>query len=52
MTQDPFEEFEFKPITDGLGFHGKKKKAQIMASVDDNGTMTPSIPPKDTSAYS
>lgn len=22
---DPFEEFEFKPLTDGLGFHPKKK---------------------------
>ncbi|HWU43354.1 MAG TPA: hypothetical protein VN132_07950, partial [Bdellovibrio sp.] len=24
---DPFEEFEFKPLTDGLGFHKKKSPA-------------------------
>lgn len=24
---DPFEEFEFKPLTEGLGFHKKNKKA-------------------------
>lgn len=24
MAADPFEEFEFKPLTDGLGFHRKK----------------------------
>ncbi len=25
---DPFEEFEFKPLTEGLGFHKKNKKEQ------------------------
>jgi hypothetical protein len=29
---DPFEEFEFKPLTEGLGFH--KKKAQPAKSAD------------------
>lgn len=26
MSQDPFDEFEFKPITEGLGFHKKNQK--------------------------
>lgn len=26
MTSDPFEEFEFKPLTEGLGFHKKTAK--------------------------
>lgn len=28
---DPFEEFEFKPLTDGLGFHKKKATAKATA---------------------
>lgn len=28
-NQDPFEEFEFKPITEGLGFHKKKTNLNI-----------------------
>jgi hypothetical protein len=30
--KDLFEEFEFKPITEGLGFHGKKKKDKAHTS--------------------
>lgn len=29
---DPFEEFEFKPLTDGLGFHKKKPAANTAAA--------------------
>ena len=32
MNKDPFEEFEFKPLTEGLGFH--KKAEQIKADRD------------------
>lgn len=28
MSQDPFDEFEFKPITEGLGFHKKTQKSE------------------------
>lgn len=28
-TNDPFEEFEFKPLTEGLGFHRKNEKNKI-----------------------
>ncbi|MEK2689955.1 RDD family protein [Bdellovibrio sp. GT3] len=39
---DPFEEFEFKPLTDGLGFH-KKKAAAAKADADvDSFASTPS----------
>lgn len=31
---DPFEEFEFKPLTDGLGFHKKKTNTQQNNSDD------------------
>jgi hypothetical protein len=31
MSTDPFEEFEFKPLTEGLGFH--KKAEQLKTSV-------------------
>lgn len=38
---DPFDEFEFKPITDGLGFHKKKTEFKMDSSLDsilkDNG---------------
>ena len=27
-TNDPFEEFEFKPLTEGLGFHRNKETAK------------------------
>lgn len=32
MTTDPFEEFEFKPLTDGLGFHKKGDKKAATAT--------------------
>jgi uncharacterized RDD family membrane protein YckC len=31
---DPFEEFEFKPLTDGLGFHKKKAAAKFETDAD------------------
>lgn len=31
---DPFEEFEFKPLTDGLGFHKKKSATTAKGSVN------------------
>ncbi len=31
---DPFEEFEFKPLTEGLGFHKKKTSAQKAVDFD------------------
>jgi hypothetical protein len=30
LTKDPFEEFEFKPINEGLGFHRKQRAASIV----------------------
>jgi hypothetical protein len=39
---DPFDEFEFKPLTDGLGFH-KKKPTQQAASFD----IEPKVPAAD-----
>lgn len=41
MGTDPFEEFEFKPLTEGLGFHGKKAELKQLqthsASLLDDG---------------
>lgn len=37
---DPFEEFEFKPLTEGLGFHKKKASAQKTADFDSSFTVT------------
>lgn len=34
IENDPFEEFEFKPLTEGLGFHSQAKPAAIAAKVD------------------
>jgi hypothetical protein len=51
-TVDPFEEFEFKPLTDGLGFHKNKKKtpenSAIKTAPKTNGTTqeTPSATSK------
>lgn len=42
---DPFDEFEFKPLTDGLGFH--KKQKTLKQSVEASGLMDrvkPSLP--------
>jgi len=33
IENDPFEEFEFKPLTEGLGFHSQGKKATPKAEV-------------------
>lgn len=40
MEKDPFDEFEFKPINEGLGFH--KKTAQFKKSLDATQSM-PSV---------
>lgn len=37
---DPFEEFEFKPLTEGLGFHKKKASAQKAADFDSSFEVT------------
>jgi hypothetical protein len=34
---DPFEEFEFKPLTEGLGFHKKKSQSPSL-NLNDSGT--------------
>ena len=42
---DPMDEFEFKPLTDGLGFH--KKAEQIKSDIKSSfakSTATPSVP--------
>lgn len=39
---DPFEEFEFKPLTDGLGFHKKKASASSEASSQPEKTASSS----------
>lgn len=43
---DPFEEFEFKPITDGLGFHRNQKPLNEKAApvVTEQRTSTPQAP--------
>lgn len=37
---DPFEEFEFKPLTEGLGFHKKKASAQKTVDFDSSFEVT------------
>lgn len=44
MGTDPFEEFEFKPLTDGLGFH-KKPATNNSASSPASFTMAPTAAP-------
>lgn len=39
---DPFEEFEFKPLTDGLGFHKKKAAAAKFETDADSFSASPS----------
>lgn len=34
LTKDPFEEFEFRPINEGLGFHRKQKVAAASANFE------------------
>lgn len=48
---DPFEEFEFKPLTDGLGFHKKAEKLKqdiqlTNLSEEKIGRTVPEPPPK------
>ena len=38
---DPFEEFEFKPLTEGLGFHKKKSKTAATDKSEDIALATP-----------
>lgn len=42
---DPFEEFEFKPLTDGLGFHKKKSQANNLESSAPEKELSSSIIP-------
>lgn len=55
MGTDPFEEFEFKPLTEGLGFQQKKKNAKAPAAtglstrgIDFNETEAPASNPFNT----
>lgn len=42
LSKDPFEEFEFRPINEGLGFHRKSKSQQsTIASGFDMGGFSP-----------
>jgi hypothetical protein len=42
LSKDPFEEFEFRPINEGLGFHRKNKSQQsTVASGFDMGGFSP-----------
>ena len=42
LSKDPFEEFEFRPINEGLGFHRKNKSQQSsVASGFDMGGFSP-----------
>ena len=48
---DPFEEFEFKPLTEGLGFHKKADKIKADIRSSDLGTermsrAIPQVPPR------
>jgi len=43
---DNFDEFEFKPITEGLGFHNKTQKPKLDLSDTLYGKTLPSAPPK------
>jgi hypothetical protein len=38
---DPFEEFEFKPLTDGLGFHKKKPTAAAATPIEETPASDP-----------
>lgn len=41
LTKDPFEEFEFRPINEGLGFHKKQKAAATTSANFDTLTTRP-----------
>jgi hypothetical protein len=38
-TNDPFEEFEFKPLTEGLGFHRNKETSKSTSSASINSKL-------------
>ena len=42
LTKDPFEEFEFRPINEGLGFHRKNKSQQSTIPAMTPSTVTSS----------
>lgn len=51
VRMDPFEEFEFKPLTDGLGFHKKAEKLKQDIQLtnlgeEKIGRVVPEPPPK------
>jgi len=41
LTKDPFEEFEFRPINEGLGFHKKQKAAAATSANFETLTSPP-----------
>ncbi len=41
LTKDPFEEFEFRPINEGLGFHKKQKAAAATSANFETLTSRP-----------
>jgi hypothetical protein len=47
QTNDPFEEFEFKPLTEGLGFHRRKSESEPV-STPVMGLKTPLPRPQTT----
>jgi hypothetical protein len=52
MAMDPFDEFQFKPLTEGLGFHKKpaslKDQVKTSGLVDDHLAALPSLPATET----
>ncbi len=40
-NQDPFEEFEFRPINEGLGFHRRNKNQAATITPQTSGGLTP-----------
>jgi RDD family len=50
---DPFDDFEFKPLTDGLGFHKKaeKIKADVKSTKLDDSSRVPSAPSTNLSRF-
>jgi hypothetical protein len=42
-TSDPFDEFEFKPLTDGLGFH--KKSVNLKDGLKNSGVLQDALQP-------
>ena len=49
VSNDPFEEFEFRPINEGLGFHRKQKSQTSMASTQSSiQSPIPVISPRST----